>query len=116
MRDGYFVIDSDGHVHETVDGGTKLRSFMDPKFRTRPFGGDWNDRSVGGKYGRRHGDPAVQVQDMDEEGIDIAVLYTTALLGAWGLRDRDYTIALHRAYNSWLADFCSHNPDRLKGV
>ncbi len=117
MKNGFFIIDGDGHVHEDVDGGEALRRHMDPKFRTRPFrGGGFVDRSVGGKYGRRHGNPENQLQDMDVEGIDVAVLYPTALLGAWGLRDRAYAVALHRAYNNWLAEFCSHNPDRLKGV
>lgn len=45
MRDGFFVIDGDGHVHETVDGGEALRKHMDPGFRSRPFGGGWVDRS-----------------------------------------------------------------------
>ncbi|HEY3117032.1 MAG TPA: amidohydrolase family protein [Chloroflexota bacterium] len=116
MRDGYFVIDGDGHVLENVDGGEGLRRHMDPAFRSRPLGGGWTDRSVGGKYGKRHGDPRIQLEDMDTEGIDIAVLYPTGLLGAWGLRDPAYSVAVHHAYNGWLAEFCSHNPDRLKGV
>jgi predicted TIM-barrel fold metal-dependent hydrolase len=117
MKSGFFIVDGDGHVHEDVDGGEALRRHMDPQFRTRPFrGGGFVDRSVGGKYGRRHGDPKIQIEDMDTEGIDVAVVYPTALLGAWGLRDRAYAVALHRAYNNWLAEFCSYNPDRLKGV
>lgn len=113
MRDGFFVIDSDGHVHEDAEA---MRRYMEPRFRTYPMGGGFVDRSVGGKYGKRHGKPHIQIEDMDVEGIDIAVLYTTALLGTWALRDVDYAVALHRAYNEWLAEFCSYNPDRLKGV
>lgn len=117
MRNGYFVIDSDGHVHEDMNNAEALRRHMDPRFRTWPFGvGGFVDRSLGGKYGKRHGNPAVQIEDMDVEGIDIQVLYPTALLGAWGLKDHAFAVALHRAYNDWLAEFCSHNPDRLKGV
>ena len=118
MHDGYFVIDGDGHVHEDVDGGQKLRGYMDPRFRTRPLGGGGNymDRNQGGRYGKRHGNPTIQIEDMDVEGIDVAALYPTTLLGAWGLKDHDYAVALHRAYNDWLAEFCRHNPDRLKGV
>jgi predicted TIM-barrel fold metal-dependent hydrolase len=100
-----------------VDGGEALRRHMDPQFRNRPFrSGGFVDRSVGGKYGKRHGNPAMQLADMDVEGVDVAVLYPTALLGVWALRDIPYSVALHRAYNDWLAEFCSHNPDRLKGV
>lgn len=115
MKNGYFIIDGDGHVHEDV-GDHGFRRFMDAQFRHRPAGGGFVDRSVGGKYGKRHGNPVVQLEDMDTEGIDIAVLYPTTLLGAWGLADREYAVALHRAYNDWLAEFCGHNPDRLKGV
>jgi len=121
VRDGFFVIDGDGHVHEDVDG-KMIGKYMDARFRDRPRGGgtiirgNLVDRSVGGKYGKRHGDPEISIADMDTEGIDVAVLYGTAMLGAGLIDDVDYSVALHRAYNDWLADFCSHNPDRLKGV
>src|SRR5579871_5390657 len=113
MRDGYLVIDSDGHVHEDREA---VRKHMDARFHSYPMGGSFVDRSVGGKYGQRSGTPAIHIDDMDTEGIDVAVLYTTMLLGAWALRDREYSIALHRAYNDWLAEYCSFKPDRLKGV
>ena len=46
MKNGFFIIDGDGHVHEDVDGGEALRRHMDPQFRTRPFrGGGFVDRS-----------------------------------------------------------------------
>jgi predicted TIM-barrel fold metal-dependent hydrolase len=114
MRDGFVIIDSDGHVHEDQE---EVRRHMDPRFRTYPTrGGGFVDRSVGGKYGQRSGKPEIQIADMDTEGIDVAVLYTTMLLGAWALRDRAFSVALHRAYNDWLAEYCSYRPDRLKGV
>ena len=114
MKNGYFVIDADGHVHENPD---ELRSHLDPKFRSYPLRGTgFVDRQVGGKYGQLAGTAAIHIQDMDIEGIDIAVLYTTTLLGVWALRDQAFSVALHRAYNDWLAEFCSNNPDRLKGV
>lgn len=114
MRNGFFVIDADGHV---CDDEEALRRHIDPRFRSRPLlTRDAYDRSVGGKYGKRHKDPAIQVEDMDLEGIDIQVLYGTATLGMRRLKERDLSVALHRAYNDWLAGFCSHNPKRLKGV
>jgi uncharacterized protein len=121
MRDGILIIDGDGHVHEDVDGGQKLRSFMEPKFRGRPLsvssgGGGFVERHQGGKLGKRHGNAKIQIEDMDTEGVDIAVLYPTTLLGGWGMRDKEFDVVLHRAYNDWLADFCSYNPDRLKGA
>ena len=76
MRNGIAVIDSDGHVHEDV-GDHGFRRFMDAQYRNRPAGGGFVDRSVGGKYGKRHGNPVVQIEDMDTEGVDVAVLYPT---------------------------------------
>src|SRR5581483_11869686 len=113
MKDGYLIVDGDGHVIEDPEG---LRRFQDPRFRSRPAGGSLVDRSVGGKYGKHHWNPAIQLEDMDTEGIDIATLYPTRLLGAWRLKEREYSVDLHRAYNDWLAEFCSANPGRLKAV
>ncbi len=114
MRDGYFVIDSDGHVHEDAE---ELRSHLSPQFRSYPMrGGGFVDRSVGGKYGQRSGTASIHVADLDTEGIDVAVLYTTTLLGAWALRNTAFAVDLHRAYNDWLATYCQKAPDRLKGV
>ncbi len=114
MRDGFLIIDSDGHVHEDEEA---LRRHMDPRFRNYPMRGvGFVDRSVGGKFGQKTGTPQIQVADMDVEGIDVAVLYTTTLLGTWALRDQAFSVALHRAYNDWLAEYCSYMPDRLKGV
>jgi uncharacterized protein len=113
MRDGFVIIDSDGHVHEDREA---VKRHMDPKFRNYPTGGGFVDRSVNGKYGQRSGKPEIQVADMDTEGIDVAVLYSTMLLGAWALRDRPYAVALHRAYNDWLAEYCSFAPHRLKAI
>ena len=114
MKSGYFVIDADGHV---CDNQETIRPFVDPKFRNRPLvPGSVADRSVGGKYGKRHQDPAIQIDDMDIEGIDIAVLYGTGSLAMTKLKERELAVAVHRAYNDWLATYCSHNPNRLKGV
>lgn len=58
-------------------------------------------------------DPAGQLKAMDREGIDVAILFPTA-----GRRsktaDPAILAALHRAYNSWLHDFCRYEPARLK--
>ncbi|MBM2812295.1 MAG: amidohydrolase, partial [Chloroflexi bacterium] len=118
MRNDYIVIDADGHVNEDADGGHALGSHLDARFRSRVIrtGGDPRDRGQGGKYGKRHGDPAIHIEDMDVEGIDVAALYPTKLLAICKIEDHEYAVALCRAYNDWLADFCSYRPDRLKGV
>ena len=52
---------------------------------------------------------------MDLDGIDIQVVFPTHLsLNAE--RETAVAIDIARAYNDWLAAFCAHHPDRLKGV
>ncbi|MDH3442925.1 MAG: amidohydrolase, partial [Deltaproteobacteria bacterium] len=60
----------------------------------------------------------VQLEAMDKEGIDVAVLYPTR-----GLRvlvddrvDAEFGAALARAYNNWIYDFCQRDPKRLLGA
>ncbi len=61
-------------------------------------------------------DPQARVKDLDEEGIDIAVLYPTTALRLPGVKDLGLAAALCRAYNDWLADFCRTAPKRLIGA
>lgn len=61
-------------------------------------------------------DPVAQVQGMDMEGVDIAVLFPTmglALIARDGM-DPLLSEALCKAYNNWVHDFCQHSPDELK--
>src|SRR5262245_42420818 len=60
----------------------------------------------------------VQLEAMDIEGIDIAVLYPTRGLRALVVNDMDaeFAAAIARAYNNWLHDFCSKDPVRLIGA
>jgi uncharacterized protein len=61
-------------------------------------------------------DPVARLVDMDAEGIDAAVLYPTIGLGFWGIADRTAAVAVARAYNDWLAAYCSAAPARLYGA
>jgi uncharacterized protein len=60
----------------------------------------------------------VQLEAMDTEGIDVAVLFPTRGLGILTYPDQDprFAAALARAYNDWLHDFCKANPNRLFGA
>jgi predicted TIM-barrel fold metal-dependent hydrolase len=53
---------------------------------------------------------------MDQEGIDYAVVYRTFAHMVVSIDDLepDFAIALCRAFNDWLTDYCRANPDRLK--
>jgi uncharacterized protein len=71
-------------------------------------------------------DPASQVAAMDREGLDLAVMYPSRGLFVLGLDSAEhigtdglepaFATAIARAYNDWLADFCSYAPDRMFGA
>jgi predicted TIM-barrel fold metal-dependent hydrolase len=60
----------------------------------------------------------VQLEAMDTEGIDVAVLFPTRGLGILTYPDQDprFAAAMARAYNDWLHDFCRADPKRLLGA
>ena len=61
-------------------------------------------------------DPQGQLKAMGTEKIDIAVLFPTWGATAWQdpAVPPDAALAIARAYNSWLHDFCKSDPGRLK--
>jgi len=63
-------------------------------------------------------DPASNLRDMDREGIDVSVLFPTlGLYIMWRDNiDPELSAAICRAYNSWLAEYCSYDKKRLYGV
>jgi predicted TIM-barrel fold metal-dependent hydrolase len=108
------VIDSDGHVTESV---ASLQKYLRPEHRGRTlWSRDAWDRSFGGTLGKDNEDPKVQLADMDAEGIDVQVVFTTRGLRLNMCREVALAVDVARAYNDWLADFCSTNPQRLKGI
>ncbi len=71
------------------------------------------------KYAISRGfDNVSYIHDMDVEGVDVAFLFTSiGLYATFDDRlDHDLAAAMCRAYNNWLYDYCSLDPDRLKGV
>ena len=59
-----------------------------------------------------------QLDAMNAEGIDVAILYPSRGLHtlAEPSMDPPFAAALARAYNNWLYDFCQADPARLLGV
>ena len=57
-----------------------------------------------------------RLQDMDQDGIDLAVLYPTMLLGLQSVRDVDFAEAQARAYNDWCSDHMQEGEGRLFGA
>lgn len=62
-------------------------------------------------------DPRARLQVMDDEGIDVALLYPTIGICWEGhVTDPALATAYSRAYNRYIVDFCSHDPRRLVPV
>jgi len=59
-------------------------------------------------------DPVRRVELMDEQGIAVSVLFPTMTLGLDDIPEVDFRNAYAHAYNSWIADFCAHDPVRLR--
>lgn len=61
-------------------------------------------------------DPHAMLQAMEREGIDVSIVFRTLgshVIGIDGL-DPELSAAVCRAFNNWLADFCSTDRARLK--
>ena len=139
------VIDSDGHVLEPHDMWLEymppeLRSrapHVDPihgAFLTvdglevtpkSSYPGSENTFETKVAGADRYRQPALdgfsahsQIEGMDLEGITAAVLFPSRGLHVMGVDGADSTVttAAAHAYNSWLSDFISDNPNRLLGV
>ncbi len=133
------IIDADGHVIEPPDfwdqyfergslydhrprrirdnnGNTRL--MVDGEMLPRRFG-RW--RGSGGGMApeqRREGgsNPNQRLEDMDAEGIDIAVLFPSQLLALPQVLDPALALAMTQAQHAWLEEYCKAAPSRLKGV
>ena len=71
---------------------------------------------LGGTLGKSNHDPLVQLADMDTADIDIQVIFPTSQLSLAHVKETGLAVERARAYNDWLAEFCSAEPRRLKGV
>jgi uncharacterized protein len=59
--------------------------------------------------------PGPRLDDMDADGIDVAVLYPTFFGLRW-VPDPTPFHVMAQAYNDWLHAYCSRDPNRLVGV
>jgi predicted TIM-barrel fold metal-dependent hydrolase len=95
------VIDNQGRIRQFVGGELKQYIPMPPGAGT-PLPGGFDGKA--------------RLEDMDRQGVECSILYPTTGLFFGGIRNADVQIALCRAYNDWLHEFCSADPKRLRGV
>lgn len=110
-------IDKDG-VRRVVVDGQEYPNFV--KYGGRPLGME-NDAKIprpvqldvvsqGGV------DPQIRLRDMDVDGIDVAIVYPSGATSMCAIEDPGLESAVYRAYNRWVAEYCSANTERLKAV
>jgi predicted TIM-barrel fold metal-dependent hydrolase len=69
------------------------------------------------KDARRGGwDPAERLKDMELDGVEAEVIYTTLGFRQFWFKDAALQQACFRAYNDWLAEYCSYAPKQLAGL
>ncbi len=61
-------------------------------------------------------DPVERLKDQDIDGISAEVIYPSMTMPYFSLADSGLQQAVFRAYNDWIAEFCSHAPERLIGL
>lgn len=59
--------------------------------------------------------PKLRLGDLDIDGIEAEVIYGIRFVED-SIKEADVITATYRAYNDFIAEFCSHNPQRLIGV
>jgi predicted TIM-barrel fold metal-dependent hydrolase len=64
-------------------------------------------------------DPAARLGEQDQDGVDAEILYPSPRISNqvfWHTTDPEFHLACIRAYNDWLSEYASHDPERLFGV
>ncbi len=136
MLNGYSIIDADSHV---IEPPSMWAEYLEPEFKQFAPSAEMKiqgedivkkvSRQVRDKANKQmmeaHPNAYFQgynvkshLQEMVLMGIDLAFLYPTYGLWLWAIDTMQPEVAgaFTRAYNNWLKDFCSYDPDRLKGV
>lgn len=58
-------------------------------------------------------DPAYRIKDLDRDGVQAEVIYTSMGMPLFGLEDDELRAACFHAFNDWAAEYCSYDPKRL---
>ncbi len=61
-------------------------------------------------------DPRERLRVLDQEGIDVAVLYPGLGLSLGAIEDAALAVASCRVYNDWISEYCAADRRRLVGV
>ncbi len=114
----YTVIDADGHVTESLE---QVSKYLDAPYNRRPhtfpfYPWDGWDRRMLGTLGDNAGTAEQWLRALDRGGMEQAVLYPTLGLFLSFLKDREWAVALCRAYNTFLHEEFVKQTPRLHAV
>ena len=147
-KSGFKMIDAEMHVMEPVDLWERyidpafknraprrlnerrwdIRTVVEGEVMASMPGGDWpalsdaEEKALFERYAEEIAQnfaPPTQVQAMDKEGLDLAVLYPTSgmYVIAFDTMDPQFAAAVCRAYNDWLYNYIqAADPQRLFGA
>jgi predicted TIM-barrel fold metal-dependent hydrolase len=101
-----------GYVAGVGSGGTKYAPGSQLRVDVMASTGLYTD---GAKGIRRPGDPHLRLKEMERDGVDAEVIY--GILAAAGkMKDIEASNEMLRIYNTWMADFLRHYPNRQIGL
>ena len=118
------ILDGDGHV---VERDRDLFEYLEAPYRNAPVLGypffPTLDGFQRGAFLARMGihstydiTPQLWLDSLDRCGIESTVLYPTAGLGSAMIQDKDWAVAVPRAYNDWFHHTFYKRSKRLRGV
>ena len=128
---GTRVISVDDHVIEEMGlwenrlkGADKARAPKlwqdeDNRFHMTVDGVNYDTPGLDGNMGEgREGnwDIEKRLKDMDDEGIDVSIVYHSRAMSLVRMEDKAFFTRCMDVYNEWLAEWCAQAPDRLVGV
>jgi predicted TIM-barrel fold metal-dependent hydrolase len=62
-------------------------------------------------------DGAAHAKDMEQDGVDVSVVYPNSAISAYTIEDRELALACLRSYNDWvLAEFQGASPAHIVGL
>jgi len=103
----YFVLEGIPPIHLAQGTGAGKKPEELPQFFQSST---YKDRRAGGW------DPAERLKDMDLDGVEADVIYTTLGFRQFWFKDAALQRACFRVYNDWLAEYCAYAPKRLAGL
>lgn len=108
------VVAYEDHFRYACNGRLGFRIHAAPESVGAP--GETTRRGSAGAVARGGAEPGARLEDMAQDGIARAAIYPTQGLMIQGVAERAPALALCRAVNDWVADYCRRAPGRLLGI